>query len=401
VERRRSRSIELALGLLLLSAGVASSRVYEPGVDVEWTELKKGLPAIVFRPTGSSSAGTALLLHGVTASKETMVVLGEALAAAGIGALAIDAPGHGASPEPVWSLPARADDEIEAAARALGGKVDLLVGHSMGAYLLAAAAQRDPPRVSAARLAAIGAAPPLPRFLGPALVVVGGLDEVLSARAVGGLSTGAGAVEVRVVPGCDHALEPWHPGTIDAVLGFAGRARVARFRWLLRLVAPLVGTAGAALLLAGVLTPGPRPAAHSAGLGALVGVVAIAVFAVTLRPWIGTLPSPMRFLAVDLPLGLLIILALRLLPRRLREQRWSGARIGMFATAGALVGAAAAAGAGHSFVALLLGLAALAPGGAALLAWFAEARIGAPIAGLVAGGLGLAWVLGVLVPRPL
>jgi pimeloyl-ACP methyl ester carboxylesterase len=86
----------------------------------------------------------ALLIHGVTSSSRTWWRVGPALAGRGFRVLAVDLPGHGASPRTVdeLSLADLAGDVAETFLAQAGatvppgpGPVDLLVGHSLGALV--------------------------------------------------------------------------------------------------------------------------------------------------------------------------------------------------------------------------------------------------------------------------
>jgi pimeloyl-ACP methyl ester carboxylesterase len=91
--------------------------------------------------------GTAVLLHGLMAQAATWWRIGPALADAGWETSAVDLPGHGQAPR----LP-RADDPdgldldqfVAALAERLPDRVDLLVGHSLGAVAALALAVRRP-----------------------------------------------------------------------------------------------------------------------------------------------------------------------------------------------------------------------------------------------------------------
>jgi pimeloyl-ACP methyl ester carboxylesterase len=90
---------------------------------------------------GGGRRGTAVLLHGVTARAETWWRIGPALAAHGWHTTAVDLPGHGDAPR----LGGPVDLATFAArtAELLPARVDLLVGHSLGAVVaLALAADR-------------------------------------------------------------------------------------------------------------------------------------------------------------------------------------------------------------------------------------------------------------------
>ncbi len=85
-------------------------------------------------PTGAAAdVPIALLVHGVTGWHRTWWRVGPALAEHGWRVVAVDLRGHGHSPPIVGLVTVRdlAADVIEIA-EALGGAIDLLVGHSLG-----------------------------------------------------------------------------------------------------------------------------------------------------------------------------------------------------------------------------------------------------------------------------
>jgi len=86
--------------------------------------------------------GTVALLHGVTSSAATWWRVGPALARRGWRVIAFDLPGHGDCPAPVEPLTL---DALVASVvdRLPGGGVDVLVGHSLGGVVGAAAAARS------------------------------------------------------------------------------------------------------------------------------------------------------------------------------------------------------------------------------------------------------------------
>jgi pimeloyl-ACP methyl ester carboxylesterase len=83
--------------------------------------------AVVHRPL-------AVLVHGVTSSSRTWWRVGPALAGRGFRVLAVDLPGHGASPRTVAGL-SLADLAAEVAETVGDDPVELLVGHSLGALV--------------------------------------------------------------------------------------------------------------------------------------------------------------------------------------------------------------------------------------------------------------------------
>ncbi len=204
----RARLAPLAVALALALA-VVLSRAVEPGVRVESATLG-GSPALVFRPAGPQARPVALLAHGVTASKETLFRLGEALAASGFTSVAIDLPGHGASREPFRGGRA-VPDAIARAAQELGG-VDVFVGHSMGAYAGAEVVRAGGLRPKL--FVALGALPSLGPSAPPLLLLAGRFEEAVLPSLL--RSSGAPLV---VSDWSDHALEPYDPVLVDAAAG--------------------------------------------------------------------------------------------------------------------------------------------------------------------------------------
>jgi pimeloyl-ACP methyl ester carboxylesterase len=90
----------------------------------------------------------AVLVHGVTSSSRTWWRVGPALAGREFHVLAVDLRGHGASPRAEAGLAVAdlADDVAEtvAAVAGVGGRVDLLVGHSLGALVALELVGRHP-----------------------------------------------------------------------------------------------------------------------------------------------------------------------------------------------------------------------------------------------------------------
>jgi len=100
------------------------------------------------RSWGAGAAGhspLAVLVHGVTSSSRTWWRVGPALAGRGYRVVAVDLRGHGASPRAEAGLAVAdlADDVAETVA-GVGGPVDLLVGHSLGALVALELAGRHP-----------------------------------------------------------------------------------------------------------------------------------------------------------------------------------------------------------------------------------------------------------------
>lgn len=107
------------------------------------------LPVTVFDPPADvSPAGTAIVLHGLSANRRVMTYLGEDLAGHGLRAYLFDLPGHGDNRD-AFTFP-RAQQCATAAVESLirSGKIDprttILVGHSMGAAIAIRMADREP-----------------------------------------------------------------------------------------------------------------------------------------------------------------------------------------------------------------------------------------------------------------
>ena len=90
----------------------------------------------------------AVLVHGVTSSSRTWWRVAPALVERGFRVVAVDLRGHGASPRAEAGLDVAdlADDVAEtvAAVAGVGGRVDLLVGHSLGALVALELVGRHP-----------------------------------------------------------------------------------------------------------------------------------------------------------------------------------------------------------------------------------------------------------------
>ncbi len=168
-------------------------------------------PTFRLRPAVGQPIGTVVLGHGVTASKETLFALAEALALQGFDCIAFDFPGHGAS-----SLRFRARENRSAISDVVSavGRVDIYVGHSVGAY-----AGRDALAMGiiAPRLfIALGALPRIDTDATPLLLLAGAYEELLPSRYLSGAAN-AGASMV-VAPYADHVTEPYDAVLIEAAV---------------------------------------------------------------------------------------------------------------------------------------------------------------------------------------
>ena len=106
-------------------------------------------PLFVHEWAPSSSEGsprTAMLVHGVTGWHRTWWRVAPAMAARGWRVLAVDQRGHGRSPRIAGAatIDDLADDLDAVVATHAGGRLDLLVGHSLGAVVSMWLAHRSP-----------------------------------------------------------------------------------------------------------------------------------------------------------------------------------------------------------------------------------------------------------------
>lgn len=267
-------SLAVMLSVLLLAAGAWLARRTDPRITVtRRTHSVAGgeVPLLVFEPALAEPRATALLTHGVTSSKESMVGIGEALALRGVRCVAYDAPGHGGSPMRLGDRAARLTSARVAVNALIGDKLaprraSVGIGHSMGTALLAEVMKAEELELEA--LVALGARPPRDLPAGLRVALVTGASDGLATpasleRLAARLREDGHAAEVVAVPGVDHILEPWHSASIqasvDAALAgipktsldpdAAQAARAAqRLRWL---GAGLCLLAGAALWLLG------------------------------------------------------------------------------------------------------------------------------------------------------
>lgn len=333
----------LAAGVFLLLGLGLSCRV-EPGIRVETLTLAGETPALRFLPDTPGPYPTALLTHGVTASKETLFRFGEALAAAGFECWAIDFPGHGASARPfAWRETVKT---VEAAARAVG-KVDVFLGHSMGSYAGTAAVWRGgfQPKL----FIAVGALPSFGEGAPPLLLLSGRWDEAVGRRNVPAEFTTHTNTRTVVSSWSDHALEPYDPRLVNAAVeaacaavGKEAPAGPGVWRWrLLGAVLGIGGALGLCLSLPGL------PGRWGRARGLFVAGAVIATLAAVSRTWVGAAPVPGR-IPVQIAITLFVYLVTFGLGR-LRVPRWSFA-----ALAGVLALGCLAAGAW--FLALFVSL---------------------------------------------
>ena len=136
----------------------------------------------------------ALLAHGYAASKETLFLYGEALAAAGFICYSVDQPGHGASSREFTFM--EAVQTLEAVAREVGA-VDVFAGSSMGGFTGGEAVREGGMRPGL--FVAIGSTPVLGDHAPPLIFLAGQFEEAFppdllktrtDARLVGARSSG-------------------------------------------------------------------------------------------------------------------------------------------------------------------------------------------------------------------
>jgi pimeloyl-ACP methyl ester carboxylesterase len=301
-----------------LIVGVLLTRLLEPGVRVEKVILAGYTPTIHLFPKISGPHPVALLAHGVTASKETMFRFGEALAAAGFDCYAVDLPGHGESR--LRFSGAEIVAQMGHIARTLG-RVDIFVGHSMGAGAGQAGVRNGD--LSPKLFIAVGANPTLGEHGPPLLLLAGNFEELISPAILKARSD----AHLVLSPWSDHALEVWDPRLVNAGVEAACLAvgksppPAPRF-WLWRLSGVVLGMAGALGLIWGLPELSPRLARAR---GILVPAAIIIAVSFTMDRWVGSTLN-LRRIPLQVVIGVLVWLALAGL-RKLGLPRWSGAAI--------------------------------------------------------------------------
>jgi len=136
-----------AICLLLGTAWIRRSEL--PRKDFVLDAGSCRVPATEYEPPANvSPAGSAIVLHGLSANRRVMTYLSEDFAGHGLRTYALDSPGHGDNREP-FTFP-RAQLCATAAVEALirNGKIDprttVFVGHSMGAAIAIRMADSEP-----------------------------------------------------------------------------------------------------------------------------------------------------------------------------------------------------------------------------------------------------------------
>ena len=397
-----------AIALACLATGGVLSHCIERDVQVASVTLAGGTPVLKFLPAHAKAPPVVLLAHGVTASKEALFRLGEALAAAGFACYAVDLPGHGQSPKPFYFSQAHNMQTLEDVARAIG-PVDIFAGHSMGGGA-GMAAVRDGglhPRL----FIAIGCLPPLAEDLPPLFLLEGEYDEAIlqHTRASGRWSIplspsqfeevfptaqlGARTdVRLALVSWCDHLLEPFHPGVVNAAVDAACAAvgkspPAAPTRWLWRLAGMVIGWLGAL----GLMLQLPALPRRLMWLrGPLVSGIGVVTAILTMSTWIGAMPAPRRILFQIAIMTLLWVMVIG--ANRLRIPRWAYSTPTAAAAIGCMV-----AGAYFLLLVTLIVMAMLVAG--TILAWIATRR-GTQRDGNLAMAVFVGYAIGLWLPLP-
>jgi len=303
----------MAAAALCWIAGVALSRLVEPGVAVDKLILAGDTPAIHLYSRAPGPHPVVLLAHGVTASKETLFRPGEALAAAGFDCYTVDLAGHGESR--LRFSQSELLQQLDRVTKAIG-PVDVFIGHSMGAGVGAAGVQMG--TIHPKLFVAIGANVDLGEGAPPLLLLTGKFDELVN---LAGLKARSDA-RLVVSPWSDHALEVWDPILVNTAVatacGAVGKTPppVPRF-WLLRLAGVVLGMIGA-LGLIWLLPESSGPLARIRGL--LVSGLLIATIALTMNTWIGSALN-MHRIPLQTAIGIMVWLMLIGI-RKLGWRRW-------------------------------------------------------------------------------
>ncbi|MGE0713125.1 MAG: alpha/beta hydrolase [Planctomycetota bacterium] len=397
---RRRRAGLLAVGLVLALAGALLSRTLAAGVTKEQVVLEGPgdlrVPALRLRP--AAPRGTALLVHGITASKETMLCLAEALAEAGLDCLCIDLPGHGRSPHGYERQ--RLRPAILMAARTLAprGEVDLYVGHSLGGNIGQRCAEAGEVRPRA--FVALGTFPGLAPGgrLERVLALTGRFDVLVPpARVRAEAARARVAPEVTISPLSDHLSEPFDPLLIARARALCPAPPATPSRaWLARALGLLLLGLAAFPLAAACVPRGRLGPAPAAAQGALAAGIALACALLGVGPaWVDLLPSARSLpwwlgLATAAGLGsaLLAAAAAALARGRAAPVATCGHAL-LLVAAGAL--ALLTTLAGPRFLGFLLALGCVALLAAGCFAWLVERRAG-PVAACACFALLAAWV---------
>jgi pimeloyl-ACP methyl ester carboxylesterase len=137
-------------GAAMLFVGARWIRVAElPKQEIVISEGGCNTAVTVLQPpAGVQAAGSAILIHGLSANRRLMMYLAEDFAGHGFQTYAMDLPGHGDSKDSFSFMRAQncATAAVEALIRghAVEPKTTILIGHSMGGSIAIRMADRDP-----------------------------------------------------------------------------------------------------------------------------------------------------------------------------------------------------------------------------------------------------------------
>lgn len=296
-----------------LVAGMVLAHLVEPCVRVEKIILAGDTPAIHIVSTSPRPHPVALLAHGVTASKETLFRIGEALGAAGFDCYAVDEAGHGES-----RLPFLRTDIVNQLGRVTQaiGRVDVFIGHSMGAGVGAACVQNGDLRPKL--FVALGADPYFGER-GPPLLLLGGyFEELVRPTRLKERSD----ARVVISPWSDHALEVLDPRlvktAVDAACAAVGKEPppAPRF-WMVRFAGLVLATMGALILIWRLPEMGPLNRFR----GIFIPGIIIVVVCLAADKWVGSALNLHR-IPLQVAIGVVVWLALAGIGK-LGIPRWS------------------------------------------------------------------------------
>jgi pimeloyl-ACP methyl ester carboxylesterase len=309
---RVNRSIAV-VAFVCLVAGLALSRLVEPGVRIQTVTLAGDTPALHFLPAGPGPHPVALLAHGFSGSKENLVCYGEALAAAGFECYSVDGPGHGASPQ-LYSF-MEVVRTLEAVAHAVG-PVDVFIGHSMGGFTGGEAVREG--GLKPKLFIALGSLPVLGEHGPPLLLLAGAKEEIFTPSMLKARTD----ARCLISPWSNHTLEAWDRLLVNAA-GQAACTAVGRTPpaaatcWLWRLLGIVLAMLGA-LGLAFSLPKLPPPWAWGRGL--FVAAIFIIAFVLTTGMWRDVMPHLRYFPAQGAAIAIIFLVLLGL--GRLRVPWW-------------------------------------------------------------------------------
>lgn len=310
-------------GLVCLLIGIALSHLFEPGVKVERVNLTWDTPALRFSPTMPGPHPTALLTHGITASKETLFRYAESLANAGFVCYAMDFPGHGQS----WQR-FNVNNTVRTLTDVIHqlGPIDVFVGHSMGAGVGGWLVHEG--TFKPGLFIAVGAAPDFGDHNVPLVLLDGTLEEAVPLSRLEAVPN----ARLQRFTGCDHSLELFDPRIVNAVTAAACESVAKQpppppTLWHWRLLGVVLGCIGGIVFgfcvpdVSGRLKPFRGP---------IFAISAIAAVALTTSTWLGASPTLRRipFCLFYMAVAWLLIL----IRNKLRIPRWSFTLLVVIAT---------------------------------------------------------------------